>query len=123
RHSRVEPMTHKTMKTILAAAAASLALSASALAASPAVEAAKSQCLIGEQADGYLGIVDAGGVDESLRREVKSINLQRKAAYADLAARNGVSIESAAALTAEKLLNTAPAGQCVRMPGGEWVKK
>ncbi len=116
-------MTNKTMKSILAAAAASLALAGSALAASAAVEAAKSQCLIGEQADGYLGVVDAGAIDEALRREVKSINLQRKAAYADLAARNGVSIEAAAALTAEKLLNTAPAGQCVRMPSGEWVKK
>ncbi|HBS34047.1 MAG TPA: DUF1318 domain-containing protein, partial [Parvularcula sp.] len=81
---------------------------APALAASAAIDAAKAQCIVGEQTDGYLGVIDAAKADEALKREVRSINQQRKAAYAELAARNGVTIEQAAQVTAERLLNSAP---------------
>jgi uncharacterized protein YdbL (DUF1318 family) len=119
----MEPMKNMKLKTAFAAIAAAVLMAGSANAASPAIESAKDRCVIGEQADGYLGVIEAGAVDEALRREMKSINLQRKAAYANLAERNGVSIEAAAALTAEKLINAAPAGQCIQMPDGDWVKK
>jgi uncharacterized protein YdbL (DUF1318 family) len=101
-----------------------IAFSATAAAASPAVDAAKAKCVIGEQYDGYLGVIDAAGVDEALRREVRSINLQRKGVYADLATRNGVTVEVAASLTAERLMNSAPSGHCVLPGAGQnWVKK
>ena len=101
-----------------------MTISATAAAASPAVDAAKAKCVIGEQYDGYIGVIDAAAADESLRREVRSINLQRKGVYADLATRNGVTVEVAAALTAEKLLNAAPSGHCVLPAAGQnWVKK
>jgi hypothetical protein len=111
-------------KTLLALGAAVAALaSVGAAAASAAIEAAKSQCIVGEQADGYLGVVDAGKASEALKREVASVNLQRKAAYARFAESQGVTVEVAAALTAEKLINQAPAGQCVRDGNGKWIKK
>lgn len=97
-------------------------LGGTALAASSAIEAAKDQCLIGEQVDGYLGVVDGASVDTALRREVRDINQQRKGYYADLAARNGVSIDVTAALTAEKLIEQAGAGECVRDQNGAWVR-
>lgn len=105
-------------------ASAMVCLAATAAAASPAIDAAKASCIVGEQFDGYLGVIDAGAASEALKREVRSVNLQRKAAYASLAERNGVTVDVAATLTAEKLLNGAPSGQCILpQAGGPWQKK
>ncbi len=84
------------------------------------IEDAKDRCVVGEQADGYLGVVGDAEVDDALRREIRDVNQQRKAFYADLAQKNGVSIEVTAALTAEKLINSAEAGECVRGSDGAW---
>jgi hypothetical protein len=113
------------MKKLLAASllAATALAAAPALAGSATIDAAKAQCVIGEQTDGYLGVIDNAKADEALKREVRSINQQRKAAYAELAARNGVTIEQAAQVTAERLLNGAPSGHCIQSPDGGWVKK
>lgn len=102
--------------------AAAAAIAGVALAASPIVERAKDQCIVGEQADGYLGFVPGKDADDALRREVRDINQQRKAYYADLARRNGVSIEVTATLTAQKLINQARSGQCVRDQNGDWIE-
>ena len=93
-----------------------------ALAASAIIEDAKDQCIVGEQADGYLGFVDESAADTALKREVRDVNQQRKALYADLAAKEGVTIEVTAVLTAEKLINSARSGECVRDANGAWIK-
>lgn len=105
-----------------AAAAMFMVAPASGLAASAIVESAKDACVVGEQADGYIGFVPGGDATDALRREVRDINQQRKSIYADLARRNGVTIEVTAALTAEKLMNQATSGQCVRTQAGEWIE-
>lgn len=113
----------RSMKKHVICAAAALVFSAvlsPASSASPAVEQAKDRCIVGEQADGYLGVVAGADASESLRREIADINQQRKAVYADLARRNGVTIEVAAALTAETLMNKATPGQCIRDQSGNW---
>jgi hypothetical protein len=111
-------------KTILMlTAAAGLAFGGIAAAASAAIDEAKAQCIVGEQADGYLGIVDPMKASAELRREVRENNQQRKAIYAESASRNGTTIEIVAALTAEKLINEAPSGQCVRDQNGTWLRK
>lgn len=106
--------------------ASALALGAMALtgvsAASAIVEQAKDQCIVGEQADGYLGVVDGKSASDALRREIRDINQQRKAYYADISRRNGVSIEVTATLTAEKLIGQAGRGECVRDQNGRWVE-
>ncbi|MEM8772398.1 MAG: YdbL family protein [Pseudomonadota bacterium] len=94
----------------------------SAVAASKIVEDAKDRCIVGEEVSGYLGIVEDAAVSTELRREIRDINQQRKSYYADLAARNGVAIDVAAKLTAEKLIADADAGECVRNENGEWIK-
>ena len=111
------------MKQLLASTLAAALVLSAAYAGTPTIDAAKAQCVIGEQTDGYLGIIEPAKADEALRREVRSINQQRKAAYADLAAKNGVTIEQAAQVTAERLLNGAPSGHCIQSPDGGWVKK
>lgn len=105
---------------MVAFAAASIA---AAHAAPPIVEEAKSKCVVGEQSDGYLGVVDTAAASEALKREVRNINQQRKAHFAELAAKNGITIEDAAALTGKRLVEGASSGQCVRMPDGSWAKQ
>ncbi len=120
-------MKHFVKKTLVTAfASAGLVLSAAAPAASAAsavVENAKNNCIVGEQADGYLGVVSGESASAEVQREIRDINQQRKTVYANLAKRNGVTIEVTAALTAEKLMNQATSGQCVRLSSGEWVKR
>ena len=59
-------------KTFAKSLIAALVLSAApAFAAPAAIEAAKAQCIVGEQTDGYLGIIDSAKADEALRREVR----------------------------------------------------
>lgn len=118
-HTLPEFARHAFVATVAAAAL----LAAPVAAASPAIDEAKASCVVGEQIDGYLGVVDAGQAGESLRREVRSVNQQRKALYAELAQRNGVTIEQAAQVTAERLINNAPSGHCVQNPSGGWMKK
>ena len=113
-------------RTILKSAAAAIALVASAGSASAAsaiIEDAKSKCIVGEQADGYLGVVDGAAASDAVAREVRAVNQQRKAAFADLAARNGVTIEDAAALTGKRLVEGAESGECVMLPDESWAKQ
>jgi hypothetical protein len=105
---------------------AALVLAASATAAGalpPIIEDAKSKCVVGEQADGYLGVVAGAAASDAVRREVRAINQARKAKYAELAASNGVTIEDAAALTGEQRVEGAASGECVQLPDGSWAKQ
>ena len=117
----------ESMKKLAISAAAGLTgfaalLAGSAHAASETVEAAKAACVVGERNDGYLGVIDEAQADDALRREISAINLQRKAAYERLATRNGVTIDAAATLTAERLINGAGSGECVQDASGNWVR-
>ena len=74
---------------------------------------------VGEQADGYLGVV--GSVSADIRARVDAINIQRRAYYTQLASRRGATIEEVAASTACELLRTkVAAGQQYRLPDGVW---
>ena len=97
--------------------------SVQAFAASKIIEDAKADCVIGEQIDGYLGTVTGESPSAEVAREVRSVNQQRKAAYARLASKNGVTIDVTAKLTAEKLINDAPRGHCVQTINRTWRKK
>lgn len=77
---------------------------------------------VGEQADGYLGI--AGSVGESLRAEVDAINIKRRAAYTDLAAKRGVTVADVAAATGcQTLANRVKPGQKYRIGTGPWMTR
>ena len=111
---------YRSLLGIMGAAAMIVSLDGVASAqGSASLTAAKNDCSIGEGADGYLHVRDANTSAE-VRREVDSINLKRRSAYTDLAQENGVTVEVAAALTAEKLLRRASSGQCVLNANGSW---
>ncbi len=86
------------------------------------IEQGKTDGLIGEMIDGYIGY-RISDVPDALRSEVSKVNLERKAAYSDLAEENQISTEVAAALTAEKLISRASGGQWVQDAGGNWNQR
>jgi len=89
--------------------------------AKAAVDAAKAAGTVGEQADGYLGIVS--GADAALRTSVTEINTGRAAVYKDIAARTGVTPEAAGQATAKQLYARLAPGQYWKPLDGGWMKK
>jgi uncharacterized protein YdbL (DUF1318 family) len=110
----------KTMAKI-SIIAAGLALAGLATAAyaqrDPAYQAARSAGQIGEQPDGYLGVVGAG--TPALRALINSINIQRKAKYTQSAAAGATVEQMAFASGCNLILKTVP-GEKYQTPGGEW---
>lgn len=82
---------------------------------------AKANGLVGEQLNGLLGLVkpDAPADVQAL---VNTINAARLAEYQRIAAKNGVSADEVARLTAQKVIGQAPAGQFVETPSG-WQQR
>lgn len=108
----------------IAAAFASVAVSrANAQAGSdPVVETARSQGLVGEQADGYLGFSKSPSAD--VKSRVDAINIKRRAFYTDLAAKRGVTVQEVAAATACELFQSRIAtGESYRTEGGQWLTR
>jgi uncharacterized protein len=97
------------------------ALPAAALAQrDPAYQAARQQGLVGEQPDGYLGIV--GTETPALRALVNNINIQRKKQYTEQAAQ-GSTIEQMAFVTGCNLILRTAAGEKYRTPDGRWLTR
>ena len=104
--------------------AAGLALAAGpALAQDTAVEQARAAGLVGEQADGYLGLV-TGSASPDLKSRVDQINIKRRALYTESASQRGVTVDSMAAATACELLQSRVGpGQYYRDESGAWTKR
>ncbi|MCM8729596.1 YdbL family protein [Hephaestia sp. MAHUQ-44] len=83
----------------------------------PAYAAARAGGQIGEQPDGYLGIVGAATPD--LRGLVNNINIQRKAAYTKQAA-SGATVEQMAFVAGCNLILKTVAGEKYKAPDGTW---
>jgi uncharacterized protein YdbL (DUF1318 family) len=107
---------------VLAALAAPVAV-AQAMDAKSAVDAAKAQGVVGEQADGFLGYVRPT-TDPALRAAVEEINEGRAALYRQAAARNGVTPEAAGASAYNTVAQTRlKPGEFYRPAGGGWMRK
>lgn len=84
----------------------------------PAYAAARSGGQVGEQPDGYLGLVGAGTAD--LRALVSNINIQRKSAYTSKAQASGATVEQFAFTSGCRLIEQTVAGEKYRTPDGVW---
>jgi uncharacterized protein YdbL (DUF1318 family) len=104
------------------AATAAPAFAADAAAAKAAVDAAKARGEVGEQGDGYLGLVTAGASAE-VRAAVAEINNGRQAVYRDTASKTGVTPEAAGQATFRQLMDRLPPGQFYKPLNGGWTKK
>ena len=108
--------------TMIAAVAVLGGLSVAASAQrDPAYAAARAGGEVGEQPDGYLGVV-AGGSGE-LRAIVSNINIQRKSAYTQKAAASGATVEQLAFTSGCNLIAQTSAGEKYRSPDGVWMTR
>ena len=77
---------------------------------------------VGEQSDGYLGLVGSASAD--VRAQMDAVNIQRRAAYTQLASQRGATIQEVAAATACTLFATRVGpGQYYRLPDGVWRRR
>lgn len=87
------------------------------------VDAAKAAGIVGEQADGMLGLV-TGAADPAVTAAMAEINTGRTAVYRDAAARNGVTIEAAGASTFQTvIMPKLKPGEFYKPAGSGWVRK
>jgi hypothetical protein len=119
RNSRSE---RSRRRWISLAALALLLLSTPTIAWAGGLGDAKAKGWVGEQADGYVGIVDSGAPGD-VKALVKSVNGKRKQGYAAIAKENGTSLESVAARAGERNIAKTKSGHFVKPSGGGWKKK
>jgi uncharacterized protein YdbL (DUF1318 family) len=86
------------------------------------VDAAKAQGVVGEQGDGFLGLV-IGSAGADVKGAVAAINAGRAAAYKGIAAKTGVSDVAAGEATARQLIDRLPPGEYYRPLNGAWARK
>ena len=115
------------IRNLLLALTLGLSLAAGGVAAQSAaakatVDAAKAAGSVGEQGDGFLGLV-TGAASDSVKQAVEEINAGRAMAYKGIAAKSGVSEVAAGEATAQQLIARVPAGQYYRPLGGAWTRK
>jgi uncharacterized protein YdbL (DUF1318 family) len=77
---------------------------------------------VGEQADGYLGIVrDTSG---EIRSKVNAVNIKRRAYYTEIAQKRNAKIEEVGAATAcEIFASRIQPGQFYRLSDGVWRQR
>ena len=98
-----------------------IAIAAPALAQrDPAYAAARAAGQVGEQPDGYLGVVSGGAAVQAI---VNNINIQRRAAYTRQAAANGATVEQFAFTSGCNLILQTSAGEKYRTPAGAWATR
>jgi uncharacterized protein YdbL (DUF1318 family) len=83
---------------------------------------AKAQGLVGEQANGYLGLVKSAASAE-VKALMNEVNAKRKNEYQDIARRNKTELGVVEALAGKKAIEMTPSGQYVKSPSGQWIKK
>ncbi|RSV20669.1 DUF1318 domain-containing protein [Sphingomonas sp. ABOLG] len=111
-------MTKKVMWMVAGALALSGVSSVALAQRDPAYAAARAAGQVGEQPDGYLGVVGAGNAE--LRALVNAINIQRKAAYTQKAQASGATVEQLAFTSGCNLIQQTQAGEKYRTPDGAW---
>ncbi|EJI83793.1 hypothetical protein AEST_33250 [Alishewanella aestuarii B11] len=80
---------------------------------------AKAQGLVGEQPNGYLGVVQAGTDTELL---VKLINDARRAEYNRLARENNIAVSDVEAMAGQKAIERTVRGHFILLDGN-WIQK
>lgn len=99
-----------------------MALVPAVIAAAPVdLGAAKGDGLVGEQENGYLGLVQADA-PSAVRSFVADVNRQRRARYQTIAQRNGISREDVEARAGQTAIDRSPRGHYVKVLG-LWRRK
>jgi uncharacterized protein YdbL (DUF1318 family) len=94
---------------------------AAADAQSPALSAAIQSGQVGERYDGYMGFTVAPS--EPLRRQVLSINIQRRNLYTQLATQRNVTVHLVGLTTACTLFAELPTGEAYMLNDNVWRRR
>jgi uncharacterized protein YdbL (DUF1318 family) len=119
-------MTRKTFyRTALMAALATVAVGGITTAVQaqrdPAYEAARRNGQVGEQQDGYLGIV--GAETAELRRIVADINIKRRAVYTEKASAANATLEEYAFTAGCLAIQRTAVGEMYQGRDGSWKRR
>lgn len=87
----------------------------------PVIAQARSAGTVGEQADGYVGIVAGQTVSAEVRSHVEQLNIRRRAAYTTAAGQANASVADFAAATACQRFRALPSGERYRNEAGAWA--
>ncbi|NIP13200.1 MAG: DUF1318 domain-containing protein [Pseudomonadales bacterium] len=110
------------MKPIVRQIVFVLALVVSVVAgAATGLDAAKAQGLVGEQHDGYLGIVSSATPE--VRALVSDVNAKRRAQYQRIAQTNGIEVKDVELLAGQKAIQRTTRGHYVKLEGQSWRRK
>jgi len=86
------------------------------------LQEAKRAGWVGEQRDGYLGLVDPAA-PPAVRQLIAQVNAERRRNYAAIAARNGTELNKVELLAAEKAIQRTAVGHFIQGPDGSWVRR
>jgi hypothetical protein len=86
------------------------------------LQEAKSEGFVGEQRDGYVGIVNNSASAE-IQTLLNDVNSQRRQRYQQIAQQNGLSVDQVAALAYERAVEATQAGHFFQNASGSWVRK
>lgn len=84
-----------------------------------ALSPAKEQGYIGEQVNGYLGLIDKTAHNQQI---VSLINNARRDEYARIARDNNIAVADIEARAGQRAIERTPAGQFILLDG-QWIKK
>ncbi len=82
----------------------------------------KADGLIGEQANGYIGLVRQD-VPADIKRLVNDVNAKRKAGYQKIAAKQGTSLADVERVGGNTAIEKTLRGNYIRDASGTWRKK
>ncbi|MBX2858423.1 MAG: YdbL family protein [Cellvibrionaceae bacterium] len=104
-----------------------IALLVSLLVLSPAgfaldLQQAKNQGLVCEKVNGYLGY-RKGSASAEVKALVGDINAKRKMKYAQISAKQGVSLDVVEKLAGQKAQNKTKPGHFIQTADGKWKKR
>lgn len=88
---------------------------------SRALKDAKVAGVVGERADGLVGIV-GGSATPDVRTLVREVNDERMERYRKVALENNISVQAVQKVAGERLIRSTPAGQYI-MGNGGWERK
>jgi len=86
------------------------------------LQEAKNEGLVGEQRNGYVGLVMESAPAEVMAL-ARDVNNQRRELYQQIARQNSLTVEQVAALAFKKAVEATSTGQYLQDASGAWVKK
>lgn len=116
-------------RTFLAAAFAGIAVASLAVPAHArqdarsVVNAAKAQGIVGEMADGFVGVRQESGMTPAIRAAMAEMNAGRAELYRTAGQSTGTTAAAAGASSFTQRFSGIPAGQWYRDASGTWRQK